>query len=79
MGMGSHMKSSQGSTQQDQQKDDGDVNALLRKVKKVEEKDMKAEQTDDGQTLDAIFKQLVSQRATYISEAVEDPIEMSYF
>ena len=33
---------------------------------------------DDEENLDAIFKQLVSKRATYISEFVEDPIELSY-
>jgi len=32
----------------------------------------------DEEGLDNIFKQLVSLRATYISEAYEDPIENSY-
>ena len=33
---------------------------------------------DEEENLDAIFKQLVSKRATYISDSVEDPIELSY-
>ena len=55
------------------------MNMLLRKIEKVEEKKVKELEFDDGQSLDAIFKQLVRQRATYISDTVEDPIENSYF
>ena len=75
------MRSSQmSSTTKEKPQAEANVNGLLKKIKKVEEKDMKAEQTEEGQTLDNIFKQLVSQRATYINnEIVEDPIEQSYF
>ena len=33
---------------------------------------------DDDEGLDNIFKQLISQRATFINESVGDPIDKSY-
>ena len=58
---------------------EGDVNKILRKVKKVEQDQLSRERAnDDGQDLDTIFKALVSQRATCISESQVDPIEQSY-
>ena len=57
---------------------EGDVNRILRKVKKIEEDQEQEMNDDDGQTLDAQFLALVQQRDIYISETVEDPIEQSY-